>query len=82
MEKIEVTVRRDTKTGAFTPTSFIWKGKVYIVDSVGRRWQADDGEHILVLTLPEKYAFELVYSVGDGSWGLVRGHDRPTVRTV
>ena len=81
MEKIEVTTRKGA-TGSFYPTSFTWNGQVYHVESVGRRWQGEDGEHMLVMTLPENRAFEIVFDTKNNQWGMIKGHDRPTVTRI
>ena len=78
-EQIEVTFRTNTN-GKVTPTSFTRQGEIYQVESVGRRWLDDDGQHILVITLPDNRAWEVLYNPDDESWLLIRGHDRPTVR--
>jgi hypothetical protein len=45
MDAIEVTVRFDLH-GDASPISFTWQGTAYPVDSVGRRWHDDTGQHI------------------------------------
>ena len=77
MEKIEVTVRFNTQ-GKVVPISFVWKGRVYRAESIGRSWQAEDGFHILVMDYRNR-AYHLVFVHNEMSWYLVRGGDVPTV---
>jgi hypothetical protein len=65
MESIEVTAHFDL-TGQPTPLEFTWQGRHYQVESTGRRWQAPDGQHILVMT-PGGRMFELVFTP-EGRW--------------
>ncbi len=53
------------------PVAFIWKGTRWVVNSVGRSWDAD-GEHHYLLMVQGDRVFELAYSDGAGSWRLVR----------
>ncbi len=69
MEAIEITVHID-KDGRVDPQSFTWRGQPQRVDHSGRRWEAEDGEHILVMT-PSERIFELLYARSDGLWYLV-----------
>lgn len=68
MEPVEVTVHFDAQ-GRITPLSFSWKGGNYRVESAGRRWQDEDGEHILVM-VPGSRIYELVFKSGEGRWYL------------
>jgi hypothetical protein len=71
MEPIEVTARFDEQ-GKITPVRFTWKGSVYLVESTGRRWQAEDGLHILVM-VPGERVFELLFHAEETRWYLGRG---------
>jgi hypothetical protein len=66
MEPIEVTVKFDTQ-GHLTPLSFTWKGQAFPVDSTGRRWEDEHGEHILVM-IPIERVCELVYIPAERRW--------------
>ena len=68
MEPIEVNVRYDSH-GQLVPTSFIWQEQEYIVESTGRRWQDDVGEHILVMVEAKK-VYELVHAQVERRWYL------------
>lgn len=56
--------------GELRPLSFTWRSKIYTIDSWGRRWQAADGEHFLVMTAAGRM-FELVHRAPDGDWFLL-----------
>ncbi len=77
MDPIEVTARFEPK-GKIVPLSFIWKRRIYRVDSIGRQWDANDGIHILVMT-PGNRAHHLLYMVEKGIWYRVMGGDTPTI---
>ena len=77
MEKIDVTARFTPK-GLVIPVSFTWQGQLYQVDSIGRRWKAKDGLHILVMT-PGNRAYHLIFNDIDNTWMLIRGTEVPTV---
>ena len=68
MEAIEVTAQYDSR-GRAMPRSFNWHGTDYFVDSIGRRWLEDDGQHILVM-VPGGTVFELLYQPVEGEWYL------------
>jgi len=68
MEPIEVTFRFDPQ-GKIYPLGFTWKGHRYVILSVGRRWEAANDSHILVMTANER-VFELVYSQNEAHWFL------------
>lgn len=68
MEAVEVVARFDL-TGKITPLSVSWRERNYSIESSGRRWQAEDGQHILVMTHSERI-FELVFTSSDGRWYL------------
>ena len=66
MEPVEVTARYDTN-GKVTPLRFNWQGRDYMVEGTGRRWQAEDGLHLLVMAAGER-VFELLFVPQDGRW--------------
>ena len=68
LEVVEVNARRDGH-GQVIPTSFIWQGEVYRVESTGRRWQDEVGEHILVM-IETKKVYELVRVLDGKRWYL------------
>ena len=68
MDVIEV-VARFSKDGKIYPQSFSWQGSDYPVESTGRRWQDQDGLHILVM-VPGERVLELVYQADQGLWYL------------
>jgi hypothetical protein len=75
METIEVLARFDS-AGRITPLEFHWQGRVYQVDSTGRRWEDARGKHILVM-IPGGRVFELLFEPPEGRWYLLRaGLDR------
>jgi hypothetical protein len=68
MEPIEVTVHFDEQ-GTITPLHFTWKGGRYQVESTGRRWQDDNGQHILVMVASGQI-YELTFKNGEDRWYL------------
>ena len=70
MQPIEVTAHF-AADGKATPLRFTWKGSVYVIESTGRRWQAEDGQHILVMATGGRM-FELLFVCGTGRWYLAR----------
>lgn len=81
MELIEVTARFDSE-GKIWPLHFTWQGRSYPVQSTGRRWEDNEGTHILVM-VPGDQVFELVFIPAMGRWYLGRfGPHRPGRQTV
>ena len=70
METIEVTARFD-REGKITPLSFTWRGKKYPVDSTGRSWVDEAGQHVLVM-VPGERVYELVFLPAEMHWYLKR----------
>ena len=70
MEAIDLTARFD-ETGKIHPLSLRWQGREYRVETAGRRWQAEDGLHILLITSTGQ-AFEVLFHVVEGRWYLVQ----------
>ena len=68
-------VARWTPDGSILPQRFTWQGQVYPVESIGRVWQDERGEHMLVMVAGGQ-VFRLSYQVGNG-WRL-----RPPQRMV
>jgi len=73
MESIEVTARFDGH-GIVTPLSFSKQGRSYTVESTGRRWEDDLGQHILVMVCGPcsggDNVFELVFNSTERVWHL------------
>ena len=80
MEAIEVTANFDTQ-GRITPLAFVWQGKSYRVEGTGRRWNAKDGIHILVMVAGNR-AFHLIFENVHSTWKLVRSSEQPTVPQI
>ena len=75
MEPIDVTARFD-KQGSIIPLHFTWKGGIYQVESTGRRWQDEAGQHILVMVSSGRI-YELNFKSGEGRWYIGKvGPDR------
>ena len=70
MEPIEVTAHFDEQ-GTITPLRFTWKGGKYLVESTGRRWQDDNGLHLLVMVASGQI-YELTFKGHEGRWYIGR----------
>jgi hypothetical protein len=68
MDVIEV-IARFAKDGKIYPQRFSWQGIDYLVESNGRRWQDEEGLHILVM-IPGERVVELIYQANQGLWYL------------
>ena len=77
MEQIEVTARFDAH-GQINPLGFVWKGRSYRVESIGRTWKADDGIHILVMTIRNR-VYHLLFKPDKACWYLLCGGSVPTM---
>jgi len=64
---VEVTAYTNN-TGKVLPKSFIWEGRKTPILGIGRRWNSDDGEHILAM-IPDDRVVELIHAP-DHSWWL------------
>ena len=53
------------------PTAFIWQGTRWVINSIGRTWEADDEQHYLVMVQGDR-VFELAFSEVSGTWRIVR----------
>lgn len=74
-EGIEVIARFDGN-GWVRPLKIRWEGRVIPVDSTGRRWQAEDGLHVLCM-LPGGRVVELIFQPAELRWYLrTLGRDR------
>jgi hypothetical protein len=68
MEPIEVTAHFDQQ-GGITALQFTRHGSIFQVESTGRRWQDEDGQHLLVM-LASGQVYELIYKKDDWRWYL------------
>ncbi len=66
LEAVEVTAHFD-EHGNITPIHFTWKGGQYHVESIGRRWMDDFGQHILVMA-SSGHIYELTFIGVEGRW--------------
>ena len=79
METIEVTAQFDSQ-GNITPLSFTWDKVTYRIESTGRRWEAKDILHILVMTTGDQ-VFHLTYNREIGIWNILLNQIRPKSST-
>jgi hypothetical protein len=70
MEPIEVTAHFD-KNGKAAPLRFTWKKSTYLVESTGRQWQDERGQHFLVMVMGGRM-FELLFVCEERRWYLGR----------
>jgi hypothetical protein len=70
MERIEVTSRGQSD-GPLDPVAFTAGREIHQVKDVGRRWDSEDGRHMLVMDTRGK-TFHLFYQLSDLSWYWVR----------
>jgi hypothetical protein len=68
MEPVEVTAVFDPE-GEITPLRFSYQGRTQPVSSTGRRWEDEQGLHILVMS-PDNRVFELIFSPNGRIWYL------------
>ncbi len=68
MEIVEVTARFTTD-GQVIPLQIVWNGRRYTIESTGRRWEAEDGKHLLAM-LPGDRVVELLFAPGESHWYL------------
>jgi PncC family amidohydrolase len=71
MEPIEVTARFD-EPGTITPLHITRKGSLQRVESTGRRWSDEIGQHFLVMVMNGQI-YELIYKSGEGHWFIRQG---------
>jgi hypothetical protein len=67
-QKIEVGAHKEIG-GQWEPDRFIWQGTNYKILEIGRRWQDEDGQHILVMVLGGQ-VYELILDIDQISWYL------------
>ena len=67
MTLVEVTAHTNI-TGKVLPVYFIWEGRKTPILGIGRRWNNQDGEHILAM-VPDDRLIELIHAP-DHSWWL------------
>ena len=78
MEPVEVTAHFDEQ-GTISPLHFTWKGSNYRVESTGRRWLDDGGQHILIMVSSGRI-YELTFRGAEGRWYIGQaGPDRMVV---
>lgn len=70
-EDILVTASLDA-AGQPCPVRFVWRGRTYAVDQIGRRHEEGGWLHIVVMT-PDKLTWELAYAAASTEWRLVGG---------
>ena len=70
MEKIEITTRF-TRDGKLVPIDFTPGEETIQIQNVGRRWETDEGQHILVMDFQEN-TYHLFFQLSDLSWYLVQ----------
>jgi hypothetical protein len=66
MEPIEITVHFNQE-GTMTPMHFTWNGSRLRVESTGRRWSDEAGQHLLVMVSNGKI-YELIFVDKQGRW--------------
>jgi hypothetical protein len=69
MQPVEVTAKF-TPEGRITPLKFCRQDRQYQVESTERRWQEQNGYHILVMAASGQI-FELLFSRLESRWYLV-----------
>lgn len=77
-ELIEVTAKY-LPDGQLQPMQFIWKQQLYQIESTGRRWQEEEGLHLLVM-IPGGQVFELLYETQEKCWYLLKSPPLPGSR--
>lgn len=78
MEPVQVEFYVDAD-GKVTPRSFFWHGRTHPIDSIGRRWQDEQGQHYLVMIAGGR-VFELLFVSENMQWILRQsGRSRWTV---
>jgi hypothetical protein len=69
-EPIEVEAQFD-RDGTPRPIAFFWRGRRYLITSLGRRWEHEGAQHVLVMA-PEGQVYELAYQQSESAWRLLR----------
>ena len=70
MDRIEVTAHFDNE-GRITPLNFMWKNRTHRIEGTGRRWEAKDELHILVMASGNQ-VFHIVFNCKTFLWKLMR----------
>jgi hypothetical protein len=70
MEKIEITTRFK-RDGTLVPIEFTLADQAIPVLNIGRRWETEQGRHILVMDNREE-TYHLFFQLSDLSWYLIR----------
>jgi hypothetical protein len=68
MDPIEVTAHFDQQ-GKISLLQFTWNGSIYRVESTGRHWLDDEGQHLLAM-VASGIIYELIYKKEDWRWYL------------
>lgn len=63
---VEVLAKFDSE-GLAIPVSFTWEGIAYTIESLGRRWEDTNSQHMLVMVAGIK-VFEMIYAPGSRRW--------------
>ena len=66
MDPIEITAHFNEE-GIITPLRYTWKGGHYQVESTGRRWSDEAGQHMLVM-ISSGQIYELLFTIHEGRW--------------
>lgn len=53
--------------GRFEPIQFMWKDKMYRVESTGRSWEDAEGIHVLCM-IAEGKVYELIFRLNPAGW--------------
>ncbi len=70
MERIEITTRF-TRDGVLVPIDFTLGETTIPVLDIGRRWEDEGGQHILVMDAQQR-TYHLLFKLSDLSWYLVK----------
>lgn len=60
------------EAGRPCPQRFVWRGRAYTIDQIGRQHEDGDWLHIMVMT-PDMLTWELAYAPSSAEWRLVGG---------
>lgn len=69
MDNVEVTTRYD-RDGKVIPLQVSWQGQVHGIESVGRQWVDEQGQHILIM-LADGRVVELLFDRLTDKWYLI-----------
>jgi hypothetical protein len=70
MVPVEVVVKYD-RAGRITPLHLKYKEQDISIQDIGRRWEADDGKHLLVMD-HQQQTYHLFQRQEDQIWFLIR----------